>query len=302
MGKFLFSLSVIILTHCSQDSSQNNNKDNKSTPPKFNNNRILNDIDKILGKNESLNKIVKDWCKKNDVSNKRLITFIKSIDDKNFSRCFPNNKYPNINIDERIKDTKVLADFEHALKKLLTSIKKQGKELIMNNSDEQEFEEFDLDNEILKILDNYNYVRARYQRNLSEFDEYVKKIKNKNNNRIINVLTGNTNSNMTTVDRTCGCEFYFILTKIMINLSAYIDGNRDYDWHNSLNKTVAIYNNNINNFKIPQKIRDKIIKYVTEDTKQRILTEFEKIINQKSDYGKISAEELKKAEEEFFKL
>ena len=61
MGKFLFSLSVIILTHCSQNSSQNNNKDNKSTPPKFNNNRILNDIDKILDKNESLNKIVKDW-------------------------------------------------------------------------------------------------------------------------------------------------------------------------------------------------------------------------------------------------
>ena len=88
----MFSLSVIILTHCYQNSSQNNNKDNKSTPPKFNNNRILNDIDKILDKNESLNKIVKDWCKKNDVKNEKLLSFIKGIDDKNFYKYFSNKK------------------------------------------------------------------------------------------------------------------------------------------------------------------------------------------------------------------
>ena len=107
---------------------------------------------------------------------------------------------------------------------------------------------------------------------------------------------------MTSIDRTYGCEFYFILTKIMFCLRSYISKDKTYDWYKTLNEKVAIYNNNFNNFKIPQKIRDKIIKYVIENTKQRILTEFEKIINQKSDYGKISVEELKEAEEEFFKL
>ena len=119
---------------------------------------------------------------------------------------------------------------------------------------------------------------------------------------IISALIGKTNANMTTIDRTCVCEFYFILTRIMFCLGNYIDEDKTYDYYKALNEKVAIYNNNINNFKIPQKIRDKIIKYVTENTKQRILTELKKIIDQKSDYGKISAEELKKAEEEFFKL
>ena len=53
---------------------------------------------------------------------------------------------------------------------------------------------------------------------------------------------------------------------------------------------------------MPKNLKDKIIEYISRDTKQNVLTEFEKIMNQKSDYGTLSTEELKEAEEEFFKF
>ena len=116
---------------------------------------------------------------------------------------------------------------------------------------------------------------------------------------------------MTTIDRTCGCEFHYILTTIMICLENI---NKDhmkqpkyialYDLnYELLNKLVAIYNNNFNNFNhLPKNLKDKIIEYISRDIEQNVLTEFEKIMNQKSDYGTLSAEELKEAEEEFFKF
>ena len=61
-------------------------------------------------------------------------------------------------------------------------------------------------------------VRIRQIRNLSEFDEYINKIKNENNKNIINTLVEKTNANMTIRDRTCGFAFHYILTTIMICL------------------------------------------------------------------------------------
>ena len=108
---------------------------------------------------------------------------------------------------------------------------------------------------------------------------------------------------MTTIDRTCGCEFYFILTRIMLCLKSYINKDKTYDWYKALNEKVATYNNNLNNFNhLSKSLKDKIIAYISQNIKQNVLTEFKKIIGQKSDYGKISAKELKKTEEEFFKL
>ena len=116
---------------------------------------------------------------------------------------------------------------------IITVNKKNDKGLTINDSEGKKDEEINFDDEVLdKILDDSvpyyestirkprigNLSEYERIRNLSEFDEYIKKIKNENNKNIINALVGKTNANMTIRDRTCGFEFHYILTTIMICL------------------------------------------------------------------------------------
>lgn len=98
--------------------------------------------------------MVKDWCKKNDVKNEKLLSFIKGSNDKNFHKYFSNKKNQNIKVDEKIENTK-LKDWENALTQLLQSIKKNDKGLTINDSEGKKDEEINFDDEVVdKILDD----------------------------------------------------------------------------------------------------------------------------------------------------
>lgn len=305
-----------VLFCCSPDKGKPSTKSGK----------LKDNIGKILEKNSDLKSNIDDWCKNNNVTYNYTLSFIK----ENFStllECFPDkseyvkNKEILFDIDKKINngkiiDKKLLDDFKYAFRLLSQRTKKEGNRLKLYNVSDKKYvnkimdaldiDDNKTDSDVDRLCMSYICnVRGKLSKDFPKFNNTVQDIKSRKNidDKDIKILIGNTNENMTAIDRTCGCEFYHILDTIKFYVKEYNE--RKIDWNKKrLNEIVAIYNKNIGSFSSDViKLKDTFIKRNKEDFKYlEHLDEFKKIIDRKTDYGKISEEDLKKAEEEFFKL